>query len=97
MPGTFDQRIANIESKARLLAERHRYLMAQRDQALEQIDRLQAQLADQNRQIENLKAQVDYLRMAATIAPSRDEIDRSRQFLSQLVWEIDKCINQLSD
>lgn len=97
MPGTFEQRIATIEGKARLLAERYHVVVSQRDAAIEKTEELQRELDRCRSQIEKLTARIEYLQLAATIEPSREDLDRSRRFLSELVWEIDKCINQLSD
>lgn len=97
MSGTFDQRIATIESKARLLAERYHVVVSQRNAALEKIAELSKDLEASRRQIEQLQARVEYLQLASAVVPSREDLDRSRKFLSELVWEIDKCINQLND
>lgn len=97
MSGTFDQRIATIESKARLLAERYHVVVSQRDAALGQVRELSRDIENCRKQIEQLTARVQYLQLASVITPSGEDLDRSRKFLSELVWEIDKCIKQLND
>jgi uncharacterized protein YhaN len=97
MPGTFDQRIATIISKARLLTERYHIVLRQRDEAIERNNVLSDELQKSRAKIEHLESELNYLRMASTIEPSRDDIDNTREYLAELVWEIDKCINQLSN
>ena len=46
---------------------------------------------------ERLRSQVDYLKMAAIVAPEREDVERTRALLSNLVREIDKCIADLND
>lgn len=97
MPVALDHRIANIISKARLLTERYSNILAQRDLALAKIDELTAEVNKQQKEIEKLKAQVDYLRISSTIGSTKTDIEQTRHFVSELVWEIDKCIKQLSN
>lgn len=97
MPGSFDQRISTIEGKARLLIERYRLVVDQRDEAIRRINELTAELTQCRKQIETLTTRVEYLQISSTIEPSSDNVEQTRHFLSELVWEIDKCIKRLSD
>ncbi len=97
MPGNFDQRIEAIVSKARLLTERYESAVSQRDAAVAEVHTLKERVLAQQKQIETLSAQVDYLRIASTIGSTKEDVDQARHFVSELVWEIDKCIKQLSN
>lgn len=97
MAADFDQRVASIEAKARLLTERYAAMAADRRHLAERVGELEAQLLEARKSIEALQAKIDYLRLATTILPSGEDIDHGRQFLSDLVWEIDRCISQLSE
>ena len=97
MSVNFEQRLNEINAKTRMLTQRYRYVVAQRTEALERLAQANGELAEARRRIEELTRQVDYLRMASAIEAVDGDIERSRKFLSELVWEIDKCISQLSD
>lgn len=97
MSVNFEQRLNDINAKTRLLTQRYRYVVMQRDEALRNLEEVSRQLEQANEQIESMTRQIDYLRMAATIEVVDGDIERSRKFLSELVWEIDKCIGQLSE
>ena len=49
------------------------------------------------KQIEQLKLDNDYLRMARAINSSAAELSQSKAILTQLVRDVDKCIAQLTD
>lgn len=97
MSVNFEQRLNDINAKTRMLTQRYRYVVMQRNEALERLSKANGELAEARRRIEELTRQVDYLRMASAIEAVDGDIERSRKFLSELVWEIDKCISQLSD
>ncbi len=97
MAADFDSRLTSIEAKAQLLANRFNALITERRHLQQQVADLRSQLDEAKRTIETQKAQVEYLQLATTILPSNDDVEHSRRFLSELVWEIDKCIKQLSE
>ena len=80
-----------------MLTQRYRYVVMQRDEALERLSQANGELAVARTRIEELTRQVEYLRMASAIEAVDGDIEQSRKFLSELVWEIDKCISQLSE
>lgn len=97
MSVNFEQRLNEINAKARMLTQRYQYMVMQRNEALEQLSHANGELAVARRRIEELTRQVEYLRMASAIEAVDGDIEQSRRFLSELVWEIDKCISQLSE
>lgn len=97
MPGNFEQRLNDIAAKAKLLTQRYQHVAQQRDQAEAQVEKLTAELAAARRRVEELSSKVEYLRMASTVEIASGDLEQSRKFLSELVWEIDKCISQLSE
>ncbi len=80
-----------------LLAERYATLTAQKAKTEELAAQLQSTVDAQRRRIEELEQQVEYLRIASTISPSRDDVERTQATLAKLVREIDNCINDLTD
>lgn len=91
------QKLERISGKARLLTERYVMVLDAKAAAMQRISDLEAELEKQSKEIERLKAQLEFQQMATTLAPSREEVDKSRAVLSKLVREIDKCIEELND
>lgn len=97
MPESFEQRIASIKAKAEMLSQRYKKVVQQRDDAFRQIRDLNMRVENSRKEIEKLTTQVEYLKIATNIEHSAGDIEKARAFLSELVWEIDKCISQLSN
>lgn len=97
MAANLQQRIDSIKSKARLLAERHAELMAEKRAAEAQIAELRSQLTRQQREMTHMRQQIENLQVVTTLSPRREDVERSRAFLSQLVRDIDKCITELTE
>lgn len=83
--------------KARIILERYSIMK-------ERLAELTAKVAEQEGMLEKiraenqrLKSQVEFLKMAAVVAPERADIERTRALISGLVREIDKCIADLND
>ena len=97
MAADIDNRLSAIESKARVLVERYKAVVEERDNLAEQVKFLTEENTNARKTIETLNTKLEYMKVASTILPTADDIDHSRQFLSRLVWEIDQCIARLSD
>ena len=80
----------SITAKSRLLLERYRMVVQARDEALARVEQLSQQLTQQQKEIEKL-------RMASTLAPSRDDVEKARGMITTLVREIDRCIIDLKE
>jgi len=90
------QRLDSIEAKASLLVEKYARLRAAKAVSDRRNEELLRQVERQSREIADLRHQVEYLRVATSIAPSREAVEQSRAVLSELVREIDKCIADLT-
>lgn len=97
MAGELQQTIDRINAKTQILLDRYAILRQQRRQAVERIRELEAELGRLRAENERLRTEVDFLKIATTIAPSREDVARSRALLTELVREIDKCITELND
>lgn len=97
MAATLQQRIKSIKSKAQVLTERYAELLAEKRAAEAQIAELRNQLQRQQREMTRMRLQIENLQVVTTLAPKREDVERSRAFLSQLVRDIDKCIAELTD
>lgn len=93
---TLRQRLDNIEVKANLLVARYMRLREAKAKADHRCDELLRYVEQQSREIADLRRQLEYLKVATSIAPSRDAVEQSRAVLSELVREIDKCIADLT-
>lgn len=97
MAGEFQQTLERVAAKARIVAQRYRLIERQRDQALERAEALEEELRRRDREILDLRRQVEFLRAATTIAPERSDVERTRTILASLVREIDACIADLNN
>jgi len=97
MAGELQQHIASIEAKAQVLVERYNRLCELQRQAEEIIAELKAAIADRDNRLAQLESEVAFLRNSIALAPTADDVDRTRRIVSELVREIDKCIRDLSE
>lgn len=97
MAGEFQQTLERVAGKARIVAQRYKLIEQQRDQALERAEALEEELRRRDREILDLRRQVEFLRTATTIAPERSDVERTRALLFSLVREIDACIADLNN
>lgn len=96
MSEQLEQRIERIRAKCMIVTERYETLLASKREADAEIARLTKQNASQAATIEQLRSELRYLRMASAISPTREDRESTRALLSELVREIDKCINDLT-
>ena len=97
MSVNFEQRLNDLDAKMRLMKQRYSIVVMQRNEALDKLEKAQSDLSEARKRIQELSNQVNYLRMASAIEAANGNLEQSRKFLSELVWEIDKCISQLSE
>lgn len=97
MAGEFQQTLERVAAKARIVAQRYKLIERQRDEALERAEFLQEELRRRDRDILDLRRQVEFLRTATTIAPERADVARARALLASLVREIDASIADLNN
>lgn len=97
MPESFETRLSSLSKKTELLLERYRLIAEQRDEAYRQIRDLNGQLDKARKQIRELSTEVEYLKVVNSMEPAAGDTEKTRALLSELVWEIDKCISQLND
>lgn len=97
MSESYDRKIADIAAKCRVIATRYKAIRQQRDEALKQISTLKSEIEKLNDSLQSLSIENEHLKLASNIEHSVGDIEKAREFLSKLVWEIDKCIDQLKD
>jgi methyl-accepting chemotaxis protein len=97
MVADLENTLNRIAEKSRFLTERYRTVVAQ-NQALNQtVDELNKIIDDQKKKIEQLDMQVQYLTISSALAPSREDVEKTRETISNLVREIDRCLVELND
>lgn len=96
MAANLQERIEKIQAKAALMVERYEHLRLQLAEARDRIGQLEAVVDRQRREIEERDRQIEYLKVASVLTPDHRDVESTRAVLSELVREIDKCINQLS-
>lgn len=89
--------LERLRGKTALFSERYNVLRQSKADADARIAELTALTTRQQLEIERLTKEVEYLKIATTIVPNRDDVERSRAILSGLVREIDKCILELNE
>lgn len=97
MAGNLQQRLDSLRSKAQLLTQRYVTLANQKREADAQIATLQATIESQRKEMAIMRQQIEQLQVVSVIAPKREDVERTRTFLAELVRDIDKCINELSE
>lgn len=90
-------RLDSISNKAKLLTELYVALRQEKQTADCRIEELNNIVNNQQKEIERLTQEVEYLKIATTIVPDRNQVENSRAILSKLVREIDKCILELKE
>ena len=88
--------IERILSKSGVLVEKYQALEAEMEIADKEIRRLQGEIAVMKKELETLRQDNEYLRLARSIAPSYEQLAESKSILNQLVRDVDKCISQLT-
>lgn len=86
-----------IGEKSRFLTERFKVVSRQRDEALSTIAELQKQVRDREKQLQLMKAELEYLKVSSTIAPTAETVTATRVMIRELISEIDKCISDLKE
>ncbi|MDE6154040.1 MAG: hypothetical protein K2G21_07850 [Muribaculaceae bacterium] len=97
MAADLHQLVQSLKSKHQELAKRYHETVSQRDDAMKRVADLEYTVKEQQRDIERLSQQVEFLTVVSTAMPDRDDVEKSRAILSGLVREIDKCIKDLTD
>lgn len=91
------QQLDRVATKAYLVVERYSRLREEKNAADERIARLEDELRSNKAEIEKLKMENEYLRIASTLAPDSKRLEETRSLISGLVREIDRCILDLNE
>ncbi len=97
MAGELQKKIDRVNTKTQLLLDRYTILLQRRESDLAQIAELQAEIETLRKENGRLQQENDFLKIATTITPTRNDVNSTRELLTRLVREIDKCITDLNE
>lgn len=97
MADELQQTLNRTSEKARIILERYAIMKTRLAELKAKAGELEQVLEKTRAENQRLKSQVEFLKMAAVVAPDRADIERTRAILSGLVREIDRCIVDLND
>lgn len=97
MAGDLQKRLDSLTNKAQLLLKRYAMLEEENAAMKQKINELEATLSRQNRELTDKNRQIEQLQVMGVLAPTREDIEKSRAFLTGLVRDIDRCINELNE
>ena len=86
-----------ILAKANILAQKYAVVLQKKNEAEARAKDLAEQLALKEKELQRLKIEAEYLRTAAVLSPSREQIEATRTAIASLLRDIDRCIIDLSD
>lgn len=93
----YDDSFKRIVAKAHVLAQKYAVVLQKKNEAEAQVKDLYAALEQKEKELERLKTEIEYLRTAAVLAPSREQVEATRSAIASLVRDIDRCIIDLSE
>ena len=97
MANDLKQTLERLRGKADLLVERYQLLLQEKQQVDMLNEELSSTIKKQQQEIDRLQQEVEHLKVVTTLTPKREDVEKSRAFLSKLVRDIDKCITELKE
>lgn len=97
MASDLTETLHRIADKSHFLTQRYEVVAQERAQALRRVAELEQTIARKDKELEQLRMQVEYLTVSSTLAPNRDQLDQTRAMISQMMRDIDKCIADLNE
>ncbi|MCM1037463.1 MAG: hypothetical protein NC406_09105 [Bacteroides sp.] len=95
MARDFNTQLQSLSAKMTVVAERYAALEQKYRDAREDIIRLRAEVLARDRELEKLRTEAEYLRVASTLGSDRASVEATREMLADLVRDIDRCIADL--
>lgn len=87
--------VDRLTGKLNLLCDKYALVRDERDAAMAECRELREQMAALKAALEKANTEIRFLRVSHKIAPTQDDVLRSRILVTELVKKIDKCIAQL--
>lgn len=93
----YENTFKRIIAKSEIIRQRYLRIQENLEAANARIEELERISAAKDRELEQLKIRMEYLQLATTIVPTRDQVEEARAMISGLIRDIDRCITDLSD
>lgn len=84
-----------LGSNLNLLCDKYAHVRQERDAAVAECEELRKRVAALTAKLQQANTEIEYLRISHTLAPTPDDVLRSRILVTELVKKVDKCIAQL--
>lgn len=97
MAGNLQQRLDRLKSKTEMVLARNTALQERLSSAKERIATLEDSLRSKEKEIGELRQQIEQLKVVNTLTPDHRDVEHTRAFLSGLLRDIDKCISELTE
>lgn len=97
MAGNLQQRLDRLKSKTEMVLARNTALQEKLSSAKERIATLEDSLRSKEKEIGELRQQIEQLKVVNTLTPDHRDVEHTRAFLSGLLRDIDKCISELTE
>lgn len=91
------QQLERVNAKTTLVLEKYALMQERLAQARAEIESLRQQLLQQQRKVEELELQRQYLMLSHTVAPRADDTRRALDMIDGLVRDIDRCIADIAE
>ncbi|MBL4905458.1 MAG: hypothetical protein JKZ00_05515 [Flavobacteriaceae bacterium] len=89
--------IHSLDDKLKTLLANYEFLKEENDILLQNVNKLQSQLNENQQLLTNQKKKYEVLKIAKTIDGSNTSTRETKLKINALIREIDKCIVQLSE
>lgn len=97
MAETLSEIFERMLQKQQILVDKYHALERKNGDLEDEKKELEKELQKQKAEIEKLQMENQYLKIARTIAPDQNAFEKSRELVSKLVRDVEKCIERLSD
>lgn len=97
MASDLETTLTRLAEKSRFLTERFKVVTRQRDEALARVASLEKDVLDRERQLQRMRAELEYLKVSSALAPTAESVTATRAMIRDLIAEIDRCIVELND
>ena len=89
-------RLNSVARKVETLRQRYQSLLGQKKEMERTIERQELEIARLEKEVNQLKIDNEFLRVARSIPASPEAVARYKGLLSKMVRDIDRCIKQLN-
>lgn len=97
MTNRYEELINAFEIKLRKLISEYKSLQAQNARLKEELDRKQNDLMHAHQEVLELRKNYDHLQLAKNLGSTEEERQESKQKITKMVREIDKCLALLDE